>query len=173
MGHYEERYLDAATIRERVAWWRARATRSRSRRRPRQTGDKTVFATELSAAQEPGWHVTGTSSRSATRIRWRRRHEPGATALPVRRSEEARGTEMVSVRAGLFKAKHYRYRTAYGETVDYWIDDSVAPIGLVKLEASRSSTRASAADSSSSWSRPAAARSRRSRVRRDPSMPSF
>jgi hypothetical protein len=42
---------------------------------------------------------------------------------------------MVSVRAGLFKARHYRYRTAYGETVDYWIDDSVPPIGLVKLEA--------------------------------------
>jgi hypothetical protein len=42
---------------------------------------------------------------------------------------------MVSVRAGLFKAKHYRARTPYGERVDYWIDDSVAPIGLVKLDA--------------------------------------
>ena len=45
------------------------------------------------------------------------------------------GTEMISVRAGLFRAKHYRYRTPYGERVDYWIDDSVAPIGLIKLEA--------------------------------------
>jgi hypothetical protein len=45
------------------------------------------------------------------------------------------GTEMISVRAGLFKAKHYRYHTPYGEQVDYWIDDSVAPIGLIKLEA--------------------------------------
>ena len=42
---------------------------------------------------------------------------------------------MISVRAGLFRAKHYRYRTPYGERVDYWIDDSVAPIGLIKLEA--------------------------------------
>ena len=42
---------------------------------------------------------------------------------------------MISVRAGSFRAKHYRYRTPYGEQVDFWIDDSVAPIGLIKLEA--------------------------------------
>ena len=68
---------------------------------------------------------------------------------------------MISVRAGLFRAKHYRYRTPYGEQVDYWIDDSVAPIGLIKLEAEQKQHSASAAASSSSWWRWAAARSRR------------
>ena len=45
------------------------------------------------------------------------------------------GTETITVRAGTFTAKHYRDRTAYGEQVDFWIDDAVKPFGLVKLDA--------------------------------------
>ena len=39
------------------------------------------------------------------------------------------------MRVGTFRAKHYRDRTTYGEQVDVWMDDSVGPIGLVRLEA--------------------------------------
>ena len=45
------------------------------------------------------------------------------------------GIDTVSTRAGTFRARHYRDRTGYGEQVDYWIDDSVGPIGLIRLEA--------------------------------------
>lgn len=44
------------------------------------------------------------------------------------------GAETVKVKAGTFKTKHYRDKTAAGDVVDYWIDDHVPPIGLVKLE---------------------------------------
>jgi hypothetical protein len=60
---------------------------------------------------------------------------PAQQPYPAADPKRFVATEMVSVRAGLFRAKHYRYRTPYGELVDYWIDDSVAPIGLIKLEA--------------------------------------
>ena len=134
---YEERYLDAATIKERVALVAregdAITLETTTETRP---GDKTVFATELSSAQEPGWHVT----RNVFQVGDEDPMEapatsPGQQPYPCADPKKLVGTEMVSVRAGLFKAKHYRYRTAYGETVDYWIDDSVPPIGLVKLEA--------------------------------------
>jgi len=44
------------------------------------------------------------------------------------------GTEQVTVPAGTFNAKHYRDRTHHDEQLDYWIDETVWPIGLVKLE---------------------------------------
>ena len=44
------------------------------------------------------------------------------------------GPETLKVKAGTFKTKHYRDKTSTGDTVDYWIDDHVPPIGLVKLE---------------------------------------
>ena len=45
------------------------------------------------------------------------------------------GTEMIKVRGGTYTAKHYKDTTRFGELVDFWIDEGVAPIGLVKLEA--------------------------------------
>ena len=45
------------------------------------------------------------------------------------------GAEIATVRVGTFRAKHYRDRTEFGEQVDVWIDDSVGPIGVLKLEA--------------------------------------
>jgi len=44
------------------------------------------------------------------------------------------GAETIKVKAGSFKTKHYRDKTPSGDTVDYWIDEHVMPIGLVKLE---------------------------------------
>jgi len=45
------------------------------------------------------------------------------------------GEETVSVRAGTFLTKRYRYKTAWDETVDVWIDAAVWPLCVVKLEA--------------------------------------
>jgi hypothetical protein len=43
------------------------------------------------------------------------------------------GTEKIEVRGGSFKTKHYREKTATGDTYDYWVNDGVLPLGLVKL----------------------------------------
>jgi len=45
------------------------------------------------------------------------------------------GTETIKVPAGSFKAKHYRDKTPQGDKIDYWVTDSVLPLGLVKVEA--------------------------------------
>ena len=51
------------------------------------------------------------------------------------------GIDTISMRAGTFRARHYRDRTGYGEQVDYWIDDSVGPIGPSGWRRSRNSTK--------------------------------
>ncbi len=45
------------------------------------------------------------------------------------------GEEEVSVRAGTFRTKRYRYKTPFDETVDVWINDTLWPICLIKLDA--------------------------------------
>lgn len=45
------------------------------------------------------------------------------------------GSETIKVPAGSFKAKHYRDKTPQGDKIDYWVTDSVLPLGLVKVEA--------------------------------------
>jgi hypothetical protein len=134
---YEETYLGAATIKERVALVTregdAVTIETTTETRP---GDRTVFATSFAGANDAGWRVIGNVFQVAD-------DEPmespavGPAQQPYPSVDPRKlvGTEMISVRAGLFKAKHYRYHTPYGEQVDYWIDDSVAPIGLIKLEA--------------------------------------
>ncbi len=47
--------------------------------------------------------------------------------------------ETVKVPAGSYKAKHYHDKTAQGDTVDFWVSESVMPIGLVKMEATQKS----------------------------------
>ena len=42
--------------------------------------------------------------------------------------------ETVKVAAGSYKAKHYHDKTPQGDTVDFWVSESVAPLGLVKIE---------------------------------------
>ena len=100
-------------------------------------GDRTVFATVFAATRDAGWRRDQQRvSGRATTIRWsRRRSGPRSSRTRASTRSKLVGTDMISVRAGPFRAKHYRYRTPYGEQVDFWIDDSVAPIGLIKLEA--------------------------------------
>jgi hypothetical protein len=43
------------------------------------------------------------------------------------------GSEKIEVRGGSFKTKHYREKTAAGDTYDFWVNDGVLPLGLVKL----------------------------------------
>ena len=133
---YEETYLDAATIKERVALVAREADvvtlETTTETRP---GDRTVFATVFAGAND-AWSV----SRNVFQVGDDEPMESpaiGPAQQPYPRVDPSKlvGTEMVSVRAGLFKAQHYRYRTAYGEQVDYWVDDAVAPIGLIKLVA--------------------------------------
>ena len=71
-----------------------------------------------------------------TTSRWRRRpfRRPSSRTRASTRASWSASTRS-RVRVGTFRAKHYRDRTAYGEQVDFWIDDSVGPIGLIELEA--------------------------------------
>jgi len=134
---YEESYLDAATIKERVALV-ARGSEAVTIETTTETrpGDRTVFATMFASASNAGWRVTHNIFQVDD-------DDPmespaiGPAQQPYPRVDPNKlvGTEMVSVKAGLFKANHYRDRTAYGEIVDYWVDESVAPIGLIKLQA--------------------------------------
>ena len=134
---YEESYLDAATIKERVALvTKGSETVTLETTTETKPGDRTVFATVFAASRDVGWRVTSNVFQVAD-------SDPmespaiGPAQQPYPRVEGSKlvGTDMISVRAGSFRAKHYRYRTPYGEQVDFWIDDSVAPIGLIKLEA--------------------------------------
>jgi hypothetical protein len=47
--------------------------------------------------------------------------------------------ETIKVAAGSYKTKHYHNTTPQGDTVDYWVTESVAPIGLVKIEMTQKS----------------------------------
>jgi hypothetical protein len=47
--------------------------------------------------------------------------------------------ETIKVAAGSFKTKHYHDKTPQGDTVDYWVAESAAPIGLVKIEMTQKS----------------------------------
>lgn len=136
-AEYEESYLDAAKIKERVALV-AREGEGITLETTTETqpGDRTVFATVFAGANDAGWRVTSNVFQVGDDEPMEAPSTgPAQQPYPCADPKRLVGTEMISVRAGLFKAKHYRYRTAYGETVDYWIDDSVAPIGLIKLEA--------------------------------------
>ena len=133
---YRETYLGAATIKERVALVAREAEaitlETTTETRP---GDRTVFATVF-AGKDESWRVTSNVFQVGDEQPMEAPAAgPAQQPYPSVDSRKLIGTELVSVRAGLFKARHYRYRTAYGERVDFWIDDSVAPIGLVKLEA--------------------------------------
>jgi hypothetical protein len=45
------------------------------------------------------------------------------------------GEEEISVRAGTFRTTRYRYKTPLDETVDVWINDTLWPACVVKLDA--------------------------------------
>jgi hypothetical protein len=134
---YEETYLDAVTIRERVALV-AREGDVVTLETTTETGsaDKTVFVTAFAASQGLGWRPTLNVFQVGDQDPMESPEiGPAQQPYPAVDPKKLIGTEMIRVRVGSYRAKHYRYRTAYGEVVDYWIDDSVAPIGLIKLEA--------------------------------------
>jgi hypothetical protein len=47
--------------------------------------------------------------------------------------------ETIKVAAGSYKTKHYHDKTPQGDTVDFWVAESAAPIGLVKIEMTQKS----------------------------------
>jgi hypothetical protein len=47
--------------------------------------------------------------------------------------------ETLKVPAGSYKTKHYHDKTPEGDTVDFWVSESVAPLGLVKIEMTQKS----------------------------------
>jgi hypothetical protein len=44
------------------------------------------------------------------------------------------GSESIKTAAGSFKTKHYRDKSPQGDKMDYWVSDTVPPMGLVKVE---------------------------------------
>jgi hypothetical protein len=141
-AEYEETYLGSVTIKERVALVGKGAegnTIETTTEMPSR--DKTVFATVF-AAPNPDSGVAA-SPRVVRNVFQVGDAEPmespslGAAEQPYPRVDPSKlvGVDTIRVRAGTFRAKHYRDRTAYAEQVDFWIDDSVGPIGLIKLDA--------------------------------------
>lgn len=47
------------------------------------------------------------------------------------------GQETIATGAGRFKTKHYRQKGPAGDSLDFWVSEEVAPIGLVRLEGER------------------------------------
>jgi hypothetical protein len=54
------------------------------------------------------------------------------------------GVETVKVKAGSFKAKHYRDQTPAGDNIDFWVSDGAPPLGLVKMQAETKKAAAAA-----------------------------
>jgi len=136
-AEYEERYLGSTTIKERVALvgqGADGATIETTTEMP--SGDKTVFANLIAPRKEGGVEVTSSSFQVSGADPMELPPLP-PSQQPYPRVDPGKlvGVDTIRVRAGTFRAKHYRDRTAYGEQVDFWIDDSVGPIGLVKLDA--------------------------------------
>ena len=136
-AQYEETYLGSATIKERVALVGKGAdgnTIETTTEMP--TGDKTIFATVFAPVPEGGVQVVSNVFQVADDEPMQSPPVPPA-AQPYPRVDPGKlvGVDTITVRVGTFRAKHYRDRTTYGEQVDFWIDDSVGPIGLIRLEA--------------------------------------
>ena len=136
-AQYEERYLGAATIKERVALVGKGAdgnTIETTTEMP--SGEKTVFATVFAPGADGAIGVASNVFQVADTDPMESPPVPPAQQ-PYPRVDPSKlvGVDTITVRVGTFRAKHYRDRTGYGEQVDFWIDDSVGPIGLIKLEA--------------------------------------
>jgi hypothetical protein len=136
-AQYEESYLGAATIKERVALVAKGADGNTIETTTEMGGgDRTVFGTTFAGGIGGGaqlvknvFQVSDDEPMEAPPA------APGQQPYPPVDPKTLVGIDTISTRAGTFRAKHHRERTAYGEQVDFWIDDTVGPIGLVKLEA--------------------------------------
>ena len=137
-AQYEETYLGATTIKERIALVGKGAdgnTIETTTEMP--NGEKAIFATTFAAAPEGGAvQATGAVFQVGDDEPMQAPPVP-ASQQPYPRVDPSKlvGVDTITVRVGTFRAKHYRDRTSFGEQVDFWIDDSVGPIGLIKLEA--------------------------------------
>ena len=137
-AEYEETYMGTATIKERVALVAkgsdGNTIETTTEMKP---GQKTVFATSFLAAPEGGTRVVSNVFQVEGDVPM---ESPplGPSEQPYPRLDPRKlavvGVETVTVRLGTFRAKHYRDKTVFGEQVDVWVDDSVWPIGVVKLE---------------------------------------
>jgi len=136
-AQYEETYLGSVTIKERVALVGKGAdgdTIETTTEMP--SGEKTIFATLFAPAPDGGGAQVAASVFQVSDADPMQSPPVPPAQQPYPRVDPAKlvGVDTVSVRVGTFRAKHYRDRTAFGEQVDFWIDDSVGPIGLIRLE---------------------------------------
>ncbi len=138
-AEYAETYLGTVTIKERVALVGksddGNTLETTTEMRP---GDRTVFSTVLTAGNAAAgggqalsnvFQVSGDDPMVAPPL------PPSEQPYPRVDPAKLVGPETVTVRVGTFRARHYRDRTSFGEQVDFWIEDTVGPIGLIKLEA--------------------------------------
>jgi hypothetical protein len=135
-AQYEETYLGSATIKERVALVGKGADGNTIETTTEmKAGDKTVFASVFAPGPDGAVQVTSNVFQVSDADPMESPPvKPTQQPYPRVDPKKVVGVDTVRVRAGTFRAKHYRDRTEYGEIVDFWIDESVGPIGLVRLE---------------------------------------
>jgi hypothetical protein len=134
-AQYEETYLGAATIKERVALVAKGGGRNTLETTTEMAaGDRSVFATTFADGIGGGarlldnvFQVSDDEPMQAPPT------APGHQPYPPIDPKTLVGIDTISTPAGTFRAKHYRDRTGYGEPVDVWIDDTVGPIGVIRL----------------------------------------
>jgi hypothetical protein len=138
-AEYDETYLGTVTIKERIALV-AKGAAGNTLETTTETagGNKTVFATVFSGGREGAgagqvmsnvFQVADDPPMQAPPL------APGQAPYPRLDVSKLAGVDTIGTRAGAFRARHYRDRTPYGEQVDVWIDETVGPLGLIKLEA--------------------------------------
>ncbi|HMF44191.1 MAG TPA: hypothetical protein VKQ32_26145 [Polyangia bacterium] len=137
-AEYEETYLGSVTIKERVALvGRGADGATIETTTVMPSGDKTVFANVFVPRSGGGGMEIARSVFQVSDADPMESPPVPPSQQPYPRVDPGKlvGIDTIKVRAGTFRAKHYRDRTAYGEQVDFWIDDSVGPIGLIQLQA--------------------------------------
>jgi hypothetical protein len=153
-AQYEETYLGSVTIKERVALVGKGAdgdTIETTTEMP--SGEKTIFATLFAPAPDGGGAQVAASVFQVSDADPMQSPPVPPAQQPYPRVDPAKlvASTPSACASGLFRAKHYRERTAFGEQVDFWIDDSVGPIGLISLESEQKQHPTIRAVSSSSW----------------------
>jgi len=138
-AEYDETYLGTVTIKERVALV-AKGAFGNTLETTTETpgGSRTVFATAFTAGRDgdgSGRVVSNVFQVADDEPMQAPPLAPGQAPYPRLDPSKLVGVDTISTRAGSFRARHYRDRTSYGEQVDFWIDETVGPLGLVKLEA--------------------------------------
>ena len=139
-AEYEETYLGTVTIKERVALV-AKGAEGNTLETTTETagGNKTVFATVFTRRPRRRRRRPGDQQRLSG---GGRRPDAGAAVAPGQAPyprARRRASWSASTRSARAPGRSAPGTTAtgppYGEQVDFWIDDSVGPLGLIKLEA--------------------------------------